>query len=616
MQFWVDIWDANYTAKVGNRLRPISASYTRKLDEAGMGKATFAIDPRALSIIVVRRIAEVWLSDTKLEWHEASTSYRKVPYSRKLGAFVIETISPNVKSRTISISGAGVMGKLIDAITLPGLAFENASVASVLEDLAALAGWTVDADVALESQYISVRFAGENVLRALAVVAQSQGIHIRESSTNQQIEAGTFGDVNSHAEYMKGDAGEAAFRKDAPMIIAGADISEQSADVVNKVYVFGGGDGDAALTMKLADRSFVDNEEVNGRTHYFISDSASISLYGEIARRLDIKRISSTSPSDAAEVYAANAIADAGYVWLARNAFPYELLKLQVQNVNETIAPGDMVHVSYKEVINLMGVPYQERDIDAPYWIMAVEESVGAQGLNVSLEVANLDRYQQNASEIIVGMVDSINVQNVNIQPYPAPYYWSTHKAPIDSTIGYAATFVVNEQTVRINQGIAYIFRSVWTAVSGIAEAAGAHRHVVFLSAGTNVALAGMMGRVMEARKPDLSFHAVVMPNAADADLLTEEASDDHTHNFEFTQVQQDNELPEDVSLILDNNTVATGLFPDGNMDDYVAVDITEDLKSGTLRGFHNIGVTCGAGRGDIYTVIFLDVDISRVRSS
>lgn len=620
MKFWVDIWDATYSEKVGNRLLPIVASYKRKLDEAGAGRATFAIDPRSLSIIQARRIVEVWLSDTKLKTDEVTGNVITEAYSRKIGAFVIEAIQSSPRERTITVRGPGVMSKLIDSLALPGLHYEEETVADVLSDLAALAGWTVESEAALSSETISVRFAGENVLRALSVVAESKGIHIRESAINQQLEAGAFGDVASHAEFVKGDGGETALFNDAPMIIHDASIIEQSAEVVNKVYVYTGGDGDAAGTLELSDRAFVDSETANGRTHWFIADSGSISLYGQISRRLDIKRLTPTSPSDAAEIAVANAGADAGKAWLDRNSQPYELLSLRVQNVNATIKPGDKCHVRYLDVINLMGVPYQERDIDAPYWVMAVEENISAQGLEVSLDVANLDRYETNAADIVVGMVDSINVQNVNIQPYPAPHYWSSHKAPIDDVTGYLASFVVNPQTVRLHQAIAYIYRSVWTAVSGVAEDGGDHYHLVFITKGTNVALAGMSGRVMEgltSALDPLNPHAIVMPNASNDDIYTHGASGPHGHDFVFTEVRVDDadNLLTDVTLKLDGDVHSTGLFPEGNDDVVVAVDITEALKAGTLRGFHDIEVECAAGRGDIYVVIFLDVDISRVRS-
>ena len=686
MQVWVNIYDPTYTVMVANRLRPIRASYKRKLDEAGLGRATFAIDPRALAEVSVRRVAEVWLSDVKLEWD--GSNFHNVPYSRKLGAFVIESVTPDAMARTITVRGPGFMSKLIDKITLPGLAYDNQSVASVLSDLAGLAGWTVSSEVALSSQNISVRFAGENVLRAVRFIAEAQGLHIRESDTAKEFEAGAFGDVNSHALFVKGDSGEMALRRDAPMMIKSANITEESADVVNKVFAYGGGDGDAALSMELASssRGFVDSEGANGRTHWFVADSASRSLYGEIARRLDIKRINPTEASDTALTFASVGVADAAKAWLDRHSLPYERLGLQVENVNDVINPGDKVHVTYQDVINLYGVPYQERDIDTPYFVMSVEEGVSEAGLEVKLEVANVDRYMNSAAEIVVGLVDSVEIQNVNLQPYPAPYYFPAGIAPIDTTTGYESSFIVNTQAVRLNSAKVFIFRSSWTAIASSAASGGGssvssasgggssvssasgggssvssasgggssptsagggdHRHLMFETKGTWITPIGSYGgRVMDAVDGAISSHTVIMPNAGDDDMYTAGSSGTHTHDVtipshthdvtipshthdvtipshthdaEFTEVTVDDgeNLLEDVTLKIDGVAVSTGLFPDGNTDDYAEVDITDALLAGTLRGVHSIEVECAEGRGDIYCVLFIDIDVSRVRVS
>lgn len=626
MQVWVNIYDPTYTNIVANRLRPIRASYKRKLDEAGLGRATFAIDPRALAEVRVRRVLEVWLSDVKLEYQQGSVSWEKHPASRKLGAFVIESVTPDVKSRTITVRGPGFMSKLIDKITLPGLAFEDETVADVLDDLAALAGWTVNSEVALSSVNISVRFAGDNVLRALRFIAEAQGLHLRESvTTAKEIDAGYFGDTNSHAMFIKGDSGEMALRRDAPMLITNANITEESSDVVNKVFCYGGGDGDAALTMELAaaSRAFVDSESANGRTHYFIADSGSIAFYGEIARRLDVKRINPTDATDAALLEASKAVADAGKAWLDRHSVPYESLGLSVQNVNATVNPGDKVHVTYQDVINLYGVPYQERDIDEPYWVMAVEEQVSDTGLEVNLEVANIDRYSESAAEIIVGMVDSIEVQNVNIQPYPAPYYFPAGVHPIDDSTGYASSFIVSTQAVRLNSAKAYIFRSSWTAVSGVAAAGGDHRHRMFTylqdEAGDASALSLTRYRANAGPPFNTNLQLITAYLGTTADIYTDGSSDTHTHGFDFNAVDTDDpaNLLEDVTLSIDGSEVSTGLFPDGNTDDFAEVDITAALNNAaTLRGVHTIEVECGEGRGDIYCVLFIDVDVSRVRVS
>jgi hypothetical protein len=617
MRVWCEIFDATYTVKLG-RLDAIVASYQRKLDEAGTGSSTFASDPKNLGLIRVRRIIEIWISDTKLKWNESLQAQEKETFSRKIGTFIIKKIKPNPDDKTIMVRGTGVMSKLANKTTLPGLAFENQSVSSVLTSLAALAGWTVSADVALNSQYISVRFAGENILRALAVVAQSQGIHIRESSTANQIEAGAFGTVESFADYGKGDAGDMVLYKEAPMLIESVDLTEESEEVVNKIYVYGGGDGDAALTMDLADRGFVDSEVANDRTHYFIVDSASVSLYGEVAKRLDIKRISPTSPSDSAEIYASTALADAGKAWLDRNSMPYELLKLSVQNVNETLMPGSKVHVRYKETINLLGVPYQERDIDEAYWLMSIEENVGADGLEVVLNVANLDRYETNAADIVVGMIDSINVQNVNIQPYPAPYYWPTPAAPIDTLIPYNVNFYVNAQAVRLNQAVLYVFRRSWKAIGGIASGGG-HRHLMFKWIASEVTAAPTSRQVYKVSLDGdtLTEQNVPIYGAYADDLYTWDAPD-HDHDLVFNQVVEDDaaNLLSGVEVKIDGVTISENLFPSGNTDDYAEVDITDALKAGTLRGFHELEVSCTEGRGDVYGILFIDIDVSRVRSN
>lgn len=625
MQVWVNIYDPTYTTIVANRLRPIRASYKRKMDEAGIGRATFAIDPRALAEVSVRRVVEIWLSDVKLTWD--GSNYNKTPYSRMLGAFVIESVSPDPQSRTITVRGPGYMSKLIDKITLPGLAYENETVADVLDDLASLAGWTVSSEAALSSINISVRFAGDNVLRAMRFIAEAQGIHIRESTdTAKEIDAGYFGDVNSHAIWVKGDSAEMAFRKDAPMIISSANITEESSDVVNKCFVYGGGDGDAALTMELAtgSRGFIDSETANGRTHYFTADSGSISLYGEIARRLDVKRINPTDATDAALTYASIAVADAGKAWLDRHAYPYESLGLSVQNVNETINPGDKCHITYQDVINLLGVPYQERDIDTPYYVISVEESVSAGGLECNLEVANIDRYEESAAEIIVGMVDSIEVQNVNIQPYPAPYYFPAGVAPIDTSTGYQSQFIVNTQTVRLNSAKAYIFRSSWTAVAGVAAAGGNHRHkIASLQSAAPFNGAALSNVTMQFSSTNSvgspAYFTTAIAMSVAADMYTEGDSSTHTHDTEFNAVQVDDgaNLLEDVTLKIDGDTISTGIFPMGNTDDYAEIDITDALQgASSLRGVHTIEVECGTGRGDIYCVLFIDVDVSRVRVS
>lgn len=385
MRVWVDIWNPTYTEKVGNGpLFPIDASVTRKLDEAGQGSMTFVASPRALADIQPRRLAEVWFSEPSIVWNSSTQALEETVIKRSLGVFVIDQIVPNEKRRTIAVKGPSLMLRLIDKMLLPGLNYKNQTVASVLSSLAALAGWTVNADASLSSALVSMRFGGgESVLRAMQAVAESQGIHLREGTSSSVIDAGVFGVSSSlMVDYVEIEGGEIEQRSDTPLLIAEADLITESQDVVNYVVGYGGGDGDSATTMELAaaSRAFVDSVSANGRTHYIIKDNASIATYGQIERRVNMKRIVPVDATDAAQEYASEAVADGVKAWLDRHSSPYEVLKLKVRNVHETIRPGQKIPVRYKGVINKNAVPYQWRDIEDEYWVMSVTETVSASG--------------------------------------------------------------------------------------------------------------------------------------------------------------------------------------------------------------------------------------------
>lgn len=618
MRIWCDVYNPTYTERVGSGpLLPLSAGFARKLDEAGNGSATFAVDPRSLAILRPRYILEIWLSDLKM--NEVIT--------RKLGAFIIDTIRANDRERTITVKGPGVMVKMVDKITLPGLAFEAEAVGDVLDTLAALAGWTVSHSGLTD--LISVRFSGENVLKGIAVVAESQGIHIRTSSTVNQIEAGSFGTNPSNHEihYVEGDAAEIPFRSDTPILLTAAEVIEESSEIANYLLPMGGGEGDAALTLEAAynasSRAYIDRITLNGRYHYIIKDAASVAEYGQIERRLNIKRLAPTDSTDAAVLSASNALADASYQWLQRHKETYEQLRVSVANVNSEIKPGQKIRVLYQGVLNRGGIPYQWRNIDADYWVMSVEESVSNSGVEVKLDIANIDRYMTDAAGIVVGMMDAVNVEQVSAVPYPALYSWGPFQNPIDDSIVISFQFPVFDNTVKLNSVKMYVIRDYWTAVAGTASAGGDHRHLMFETKGTWISPIGSYGgRVMDAVEGDISSHTVIMPNASDNDMYTAGSSGDHTHDTEFSEVQQDNVKPEGLAIAVNGESVVSGLFPDDGGDEYInadvaVIDITDAVRSvPDVRTWHDVDISCSTNRGDISVVFLIDVDISKVRTS
>jgi hypothetical protein len=52
-------------------------------------------------------------------------------------------------------------------------------------------------------------------------------------------------------------------------------------------------------------------------------------------------------------------------------------------------------------------------------WVMKVTESVGTDGMRLSLDVSTVDRREQDTAQAVVGALEAINVRNVSVQTFP-----------------------------------------------------------------------------------------------------------------------------------------------------------------------------------------------------
>lgn len=604
MRIWMDVWNPTYTEKLGDG--PISlksASISRALDESGDGSAEMVgIDPRVIALLESRRICEIWAQEDGFA-------------ARMLGAFIIEK-DADVDSQSVStsVSGRSTMVALANKITFPGLSYNEATVQDVVDDLTALAGWTAVVDAAIADELISVPFNGDSVLRALQVIAETTGVHLRASENSQEIEFGAFGNsADAYIEAVEGDGGEIHTMDDSLLLIARISLITEAAQIFNYALAFPGGDGDANDYMGYTTRTFVDTVLLYGRTHTIIKNAASIAEYGQIERRVDAKRITPVDNTDAALTAAANAAADAIKAKLDRMAFPQEVLNLDLRNVRQRINVGDKIHIRYQGTVDKNGIPYKYRDIDGDYWVMKASERAGLDGLTLNLEVSNIDRYRSDAAGIVVGMLDAIQVQKVEVQPYPLSFPWGPFQKPIDTNTGVDFNFPVFDNVLRLNSAKAFIVRDYWTAVAGVASAGGDHKHVMFAN-GFGGAVPAANTNYNSDGGQTVGFYA----NGSPATLTTFGASGTHTHNTAFSEVQRDNQLPEQLYVEVNGDPVETNAFPDGNTDLMWEIDITDAVLglAGGFRGLHNMTIACGEGRGDLHIIILLDVDIRKVRAA
>lgn len=620
VRLWLEVFDTTYTTKLGDG--PIfvrSANVRRGLDETGSASADVnGVDPRALALLTPRRVCEIWVHEDGFD-------------KRKVGSFVVEGDNHSLTSgsNTRGVNGRTAMVELVNTIVLPGLSYTNQTVETVVDALCALAGWTADVDASIASNTVSVQFGGgESILKALQVVCEIEGVHLREdASTSKQVEISPFGaDAGVWIDYIEGDGGEIHRRSDSPMLIEQIQVIEESADIFNYCLGFAGGSGDAAIDLGLSTRAFVESVSANGRTHYIIKDDTSIATYGQIARRVDAKRIVPVANTDSALQYAADAAADAIKAKLDRHKDPQQIMTVMLRNVRTTIQVGDKVHLTYQGMTNKNNLPYKYLDIDADFWVMRATEVVRAEGIVLQLTITNIDRYQTDAANVIVGMVDAIQAQEVDVQPYPAILSWGPFQKPIDTVTDIEFKFPIFDNVLRLNSVQVYIIRDVWTAVAAAAAGGGGLR----IKVGDNNGLTGappptsywveFFTKDSEGGANNVNFWLPISSGNKGADMWSFAQQTEHTHSLVFDAVQQDSVKPEDVDVFVNGVQVANDLFPDDASSLYVdadiaVIDITGQVKQETeYRKWHEMTISCGTNRGDIAVVFVIDADISKVR--
>jgi hypothetical protein len=427
-----------------------------------------------------------------------------------------------------------------------------------------------------------------------------------------------------------------------PLLIKSMEIVEEAAgDFYNYILLYGAGQGDARLTLEKSTRLGITTVNDGARNHYIIKDDASIATYGQIERMVQIKKLAPVGTSEPQQINAANALFDGGYENLQRHKEPQIRYRVTVRNVpaSATIQPGDKMRLVYDGVVHKDGLsaPYKWATINDDYWVMSVTENIGMNGVELQLEISNVDAYNTNAAEIIVGMVESIEINNIGVQPYPVQRFWQ-HKDPVDENNPVEFQFTIFDDVLDVVSVQAYIERRVWTAVAGTAAESGDHKHLVaehlattFHNPPVSVSAVTHVGNAVIAQaeyryandddplSSDTFDMNILVGDGSQGDWYTRGSSGGHTHPNEFTEVQKDVILPEDCSLVVNGELVASDLFPTSGGDNFVMVDITEEVLSNPsgFRTRHDVAVDCGAGkRGDLIISIYIDCRVGTVRAS
>lgn len=408
---WCDVYGVD-GVKVGDGPVLIeSASVTRALDGAGNYNLEMVYSEAVEGVMQVGRSVFLYMqtpnADGELDKRliaQGIIRKRKMRYST---------------NPSFTVEGPELLDELKYTSVLLNRQYNNVALATVVQALVALGGWT--ATVAISDILLASRFDGVSVLKALQEIAKQNGLHFRQGEQERVLEWGAFG-ANNGVTLISTESANAV--GDGIGIIESIQLDEEGDNVINWLLPVGAGEGEAALTLKKSTRSGV--ETITGADNkplYYVKDDASIAKYGTRQKAGIFKEIAPLDNNEPSKILAANALYDASVAYLARYADPVKRYSVVVKRCNEAFKVGDKVRVKYNGLMRTIEGDDVFTRIDEDLWIMRVNESYG-QGYSVSLELANVDQAKQDSAKVIVGALENIELKNLKPQTYP---YWATY---------------------------------------------------------------------------------------------------------------------------------------------------------------------------------------------
>lgn len=622
MRLWADVVDAN-GRKVGEG--PLtsltSAQVTRALDGAGSVRVEAPLaDERAKRLLTNERRIRVYAEEGGV--------------TRELGRGVIREVRVQAGAGgwTLSADGPDSLDELKRVSVLLAREYLNRTPDAIAQALAGLAGWTLTGDAL--SNILSVRYDGVSVLKALQLLAEQQGLHLRLGERPRVVEFGQFG-TDSGLVLINPTMAEAALEGTHEVaLIERLSIVQSTEAAANWLLPLGAGEGVAQLTLAKATRSgrydIRSTTGPDGTTLYYLADDASIAEYGVIQKVGVYRNIAPVTNSDGDVVNAANALYDAAAAWLARGSKRQDTYRVSLRKTRASVRPGDRVRLLYRGVVERDGEPFTYLDVDDRFFVLKVSERVDLGGVVTELEISTVDRYQQDAAQLVIGALEAIEIRNVFVQPYPTRMGFYSHEA-IDSTHPVKVPVSITDATLDLTRALVRMStRPMRSTVTGAAAGGGAtssaggdHRHRMFVENGTPPP-SGSQRRFLVRIWNGISFNqGQVILNSnegAGVDLYTYDASGDHTHTVpDHTHALQygvfdDTQHPQGIRLFIngvDRTVELGGPWAPSNAAVEIELEISQYLINavGGLRRTHTLEWRCTSGRGEIDTEVeLLDV--------
>jgi len=407
MRVWADVLDLN-DVRIGTVLNIKGTTFTTALDGVGSFRLDFsATDTDTLELLQKERKVRIYVEvDGR---------------TRTLGTGIIREDEVNEEGKA-TVSGPDSLDALTRRNTWLGLKYDNLPIATIAADLISrVPGWTTNVS-ATGNQ--AVRFDGVNILKALVRMASEAGVHIRPGDEPYSVDIGAFGEDTGLLALKPATITEELDGREDIVIIQNIQRKSSSRDVVNRIVPLGAGEGAAAVTLKDSSFAVPTLTMPDGKVVYYLDNQPSIETYGQSEKIATFKEIAPLANNTASKQRAADMLYQAASTWLERNAVPLETYSVTVRKARRTIKSGDKIRISYQGVVDTERGVKSFLSTNELFWVMKVTETVNESGISTALEVNTVDRYENDTAKIVVDAMEAIQVRNVSVQTYPAPFIY------------------------------------------------------------------------------------------------------------------------------------------------------------------------------------------------
>ena len=257
----------------------------------------------------------------------------------------------------------------------------------------------------------------ESFLAALGRIAEQTGEHFALGFSGRRIR---WLGSDKLASGLRAIGGEAGGEPDeSTMLLTELSQTDDSYDLVTRLYPTGGGSGAGAVTLALTTRTAPAGYVLNTTENYLERTSG----YGRIDAPVNYPDIAPESVFRQAAIHAANALFDRAYEELRRVS--------EIQIAYEAVAipsvyqlwPGQTIQVRYDEWYG----DYHAIAVDAEVWVLGVKRQVSPDGIRtVGMTVATVDRWPGNDYKEMATVIGGMETGRA--QPLPAQGHTSSRK--------------------------------------------------------------------------------------------------------------------------------------------------------------------------------------------